>query len=50
LPRTTPSTATRICTPWQMVKIGFRASWKWRTIACTRLSVRMYSGPRPPAQ
>ena len=26
LPRTTPSTATNICTPWQIVKIGFLAS------------------------
>ena len=50
LPFTTPSTAIRICTPWQMVKIGLSASWKCFTSRCTRGSIRMYSGPRPPAQ
>src|SRR4026208_2187803 len=47
-PRTTPSTAIRICTPWQIVKIGLPVSWKWRTSACTRLAMRVeFRAPRP---
>ena len=33
LPFTTPSTAISTCTPWQIVKIGFPVSWKWRMMS-----------------